>query len=232
MNKIKINETHSLSDTAYQALRQAILSGELAAGFFASDRELCERFSFSRTPVREAVLRLRDEQLVEVLPRKGMRVCALMVDDMREMSVVLKALAVQAAAQISADALDASDVATIEDHVSRMEKTVSDEDRGVWLDAETQFHMHLIRLCKNKRLIGIYENLFGLMERARYFTLYLRQTPVESTEEYRQILSALTPGGRERLVQVYSAHWQRSSDEMLQLISKYTKGTVRASLGM
>ena len=74
--------------------------------------------------MREAVLRLRDEQLVEVLPRKGMRVCALMVDDMREMSVVLKALAVQAAAQISADALDASDVATIEDHVSRMEKTV------------------------------------------------------------------------------------------------------------
>jgi len=70
------------------------------------------------------------------------------------------------------------------------------------------------------------------MERARYFTLYLRQTPVESTEEYRQILSALTPGGRERLVQVYSAHWQRSSDEMLQLISKYTKGTVRASWGM
>ena len=52
-------------------------------------------------------MRLRDEQLVEVLPRKGMRVCALMVDDMREMSIVLKALAVQAAAQISDSALRA-----------------------------------------------------------------------------------------------------------------------------
>ena len=110
MNNIRTNETHSLSDTAYQTLRQAILSGELAAGFFASDRELCERFSFSRTPVREAVLRLRDEQLVEVLPRKGMRVCALMVDDMREMSIVLKALAVQAAAQISDSALNPEDL--------------------------------------------------------------------------------------------------------------------------
>ena len=76
MNNIKINETHSLSDTAYQTLQQAILSGKSTAVFFASDRELCERFSFSRTPVREAVLRLRDEQLVEVLPRKGMCVCA------------------------------------------------------------------------------------------------------------------------------------------------------------
>ena len=86
MSNIKINETNTLSDTAYQTLRQAILSGELAAGFFASDRELCERFSFSSTPVREAVLRLCDVQLVEVLPRKGMRVCALMADDMCEMN--------------------------------------------------------------------------------------------------------------------------------------------------
>jgi len=100
------------------------------------------------------------------------------------------------------------------------------------VEAEKQFHMQLICLCDNKRLIGIYENLFGLMERARYFTLYLRQAPIESTEEYREILRALTPGAMERLVKVYCTHWERSSDEMLQLISKYTKGTVRASLGM
>jgi DNA-binding GntR family transcriptional regulator len=161
-----------------------------------------------------------------------MRVCALMVDDMREMSIVLKALAVQAAAQISDSALNPEDLSAIEDVVTRMEKTVGDEDRGVWLESEKQFHMQLIRLCDNQRLIGIYENLFGLMERARYFTLYLRQAPVESTKEYREILSALSPGAMERLVKVYRAHWERSSEEILQLISKYTKGTVRATLGM
>ena len=184
MNKIKINETPSFSDTAYQTLRQAILSCELAAGFFASDRELCERFSFSRTPVREAVLRLRDEQLVEVLPRKGMRVCALMTDDMCEMRFVLNALAVQAAAHISDSTLNPEDLSAIEDVVSRMEKTVCDEERGVWLESEKQFHMQLIRLCDNQRLIGIFENLFGLMERVRYFILYLRQALVEATKEY------------------------------------------------
>ena len=113
-----------------------------------------------------------------------MRVYALMVDDMREMSIVLKALAVQAAAQISDSALNPEDLSAIEDVVTRMEKTVGDEDRGVWLESDKQFHMQLIRLCDNQRLIGIYENLFGLMERARYFTLYLRQSSVESTKEY------------------------------------------------
>ena len=71
-------------------------------------------------------MRLRDEQLVEVLPRKGMRVCGLMVDDMREMSFVLKALAVQAAVQISDSALNPEDLSALEDVVSRMEKTVCD----------------------------------------------------------------------------------------------------------
>ena len=227
-----IDRTHSLSDTAYQTLRQAILSGELAAGFFASDRELCERFSFSRTPVREAVLRLRDEHLVEVLPRKGMRVCALMVDDMREMSSVLRALAGQAAAQISNSEPDPVELEAIEVDVVRMEETVSNENRGAWLVAEKKFHIRLVGLCGNKRLIGIYGNLFGLMERARYFTLYLRQAPFASTQEYREIFGALKPGEMEHLVQVYSDHWERNSEEMLQLITKYTRGTIRASLGM
>ena len=55
-----------------------------------------------------------------------MRVYALMVDDMREMSIVLKALAVQAAAQISDSALNPEDLSAIEDVVTPMEKTVGD----------------------------------------------------------------------------------------------------------
>ena len=123
-------------------------------------------------------------------------------------------------AHISDSTLNPEDLSAIEDVVSRMEKTVCDEERGVWLGSKKQFHMQLIRLCDNQRLIGIFENLFGLMERVRYFILYFRQTPVESTKEYWEILIALFPGAMERLVKVYLAHWERSSDEMLQLISK------------
>ncbi len=232
MTKLKIVGTNSLSDTAYQTLRQAILSGELAAGFFASDRELCEQFSFSRTPVREAVLRLRDEQLVEVLPRKGMRVCPLMVDDMREMSGLLKALSIQACLDIVAETVDFSAIKAVEADMLLMEKNVASDDRTAWLDAEQSFHMRLIDLCGNKRLISIYTNLFGLMERARYFTLYLRETPTKSTLEYRSMCKSLTGESELPLANLLRDHWDRSSAEILMLVSKYTKGTVRASFEM
>tara|TARA_B100000780_G_scaffold76706_1_gene51731 strand:+ start:826 stop:1524 length:699 start_codon:yes stop_codon:yes gene_type:complete len=232
LTKLKIVGTNSLSDTAYQTLRQAILSGELAAGFFASDRELCEQFSFSRTPVREAVLRLRDEQLVEVLPRKGMRVCPLMVDDMREMSGLLKALSIQACLDIVAETVDFSAIKAVEADMLLMEKNVASDDRTAWLDAEQSFHMRLIDLCGNKRLISIYTNLFGLMERARYFTLYLRETPTKSTLEYRSMCKSLTGESELPLANLLRDHWDRSSAEILMLVSKYTKGTVRASFEM
>ena len=232
MTKLKIDETDSLSDTAYRTLRQAILSGELAAGFFASDRELCEQFSFSRTPVREAVLRLRDEKLVEVLPRKGMRVCPLMVEDMREISALLKALAIQACSDIAAGTVDFAAIKAVEADTLVMEKNVADEDRTAWLVAEQSFHMRLIDLCGNKRLISIYTNLFSLMERARYFTLYLRETPTKSTFEYRNICNALTGKSELPLDKLLRDHWDRSSDEILMLVFKYTKGTVRASFEM
>ena len=232
MTKLKIDETDSLSDTAYRTLRQAILSGELAAGFFASDRELCEQFTFSRTPVREAVLRLRDEKLVEVLPRKGMRVCPLMVDDMREMSGLLKALSIQACLDIVAETVDFSAIKAVEADMLLMEKNVASDDRTAWLDAEQSFHMRLIDLCGNKRLISIYTNLFGLMERARYFTLYLRETPTKSTLEYRSMCKSLTGESELPLANLLRDHWDRSSAEILMLVSKYTKGTVRASFEM
>ena len=73
-----------LSEQAYLVLRKAILANVLAPGYFASEREVSERFGLSRTPVREALLKLRDEGLIEVQPRRGVRVLPLSVKDMRE----------------------------------------------------------------------------------------------------------------------------------------------------
>ena len=62
----------SLADKAYHAIRGLIVSLELAPGALIDERELIERLGIGRTPVREALRRLAQEQLVEVYPRRGM----------------------------------------------------------------------------------------------------------------------------------------------------------------
>ncbi len=80
---------HLLRDDAYDALRDAIVSGELEPGEQLHDGELCSWLGLSRTPVREALSRLNDECLVEVAPQRHTRVAPLIAQDARDTFPVL-----------------------------------------------------------------------------------------------------------------------------------------------
>ena len=69
---------------AYDAIKEAILSNVFAPGHQGSEQEIALRLGMSRTPVHEALIRLQEEGLVRVLPKRGVIVCPLTPDDMRE----------------------------------------------------------------------------------------------------------------------------------------------------
>ena len=85
------------ADRAYLAIRGLIVSLELAPGAVIDERALMERLGFGRTPVREALRRLAQEQLVEVFPRRGMFVTNVDVRDLARISEVRLALEPEAA---------------------------------------------------------------------------------------------------------------------------------------
>ena len=82
---------------AYAALRAQVLDGTLPAGTMVLEGELAAALGLSRTPVRQALVRLADEGLIELRPRHGMRVRPIAADDMREIYQVLTALEASAA---------------------------------------------------------------------------------------------------------------------------------------
>jgi DNA-binding GntR family transcriptional regulator len=85
-------ERHLLRDTAYDALREAIVAGTLAPGEMLHDNELCSWLGLSRTPVRGALARLEDEGLVETAPQRFTRVTPLEQRDAHALFPVLGAL--------------------------------------------------------------------------------------------------------------------------------------------
>src|SRR5918911_2810820 len=86
------NRKPSLVDDAYAALKEAIRENMFPPGYQGSEQEIATRLGMSRTPVHEAVIRLQEEGLVRVLPRRGVVVCAISPDDMREIYGVIIAL--------------------------------------------------------------------------------------------------------------------------------------------
>src|SRR5436190_7127905 len=82
----------SLVDDAYRKLKDAIRENEFHPGYQGSEQEIASQLGMSRTPVHEAIIRLQEEGLVRVLPRRGVVVCAISPDDMREIYEVIIAL--------------------------------------------------------------------------------------------------------------------------------------------
>jgi DNA-binding GntR family transcriptional regulator len=81
-----------LRDQAYRILRNAIVTGELPPGAVIRDVELAERVGLSRTPVREALARLTDDGLVETKPHSWTRVTPLVLREVRDALIVVRAM--------------------------------------------------------------------------------------------------------------------------------------------
>lgn len=95
------------ADRAYRMVREDILAGELAGGARLGEKNLADRYGFSRTPVREALRRLQSEGLVEVLPHRGARVVdweALDIAAMYDLRAVVEGFLVRRAAVMIDDA--------------------------------------------------------------------------------------------------------------------------------
>src|SRR5471030_2616454 len=103
---------------AYQALRDAVVCGELEPGRQLSENELAELLGVSRTPVREALIRLRDDRLVEIVPQLGTFVTRISVAAVEDAQFIREALEC-AAVRIAATAADAGDISALAGLVRR-----------------------------------------------------------------------------------------------------------------
>lgn len=208
----------SLSEHAYRVIRDAVLTNILTPGYFASEREVAERFGLSRTPAREALLRLRDEGLIEVLPRRGIRVLPLSITDVREIHQIARALELEAALTLAAEHPTPEALADIYADVVAMEQAVAVENRDSWVSADTRFHLAIVSRSNNQRLIQSYNSLRILTDRARLFALYLRVLPEQSTREHRAMLDAIVSGDLGLVAELYRSHWERTTNEMIDII--------------
>ena len=95
----------SFAERAYRELKRRILDNRLTVGTQYMEQEVAELLSMSRTPTREALIRLANEGLVEIRPRHGMRIKPISLRDMREIYEVITALEASAAALAARDGL-------------------------------------------------------------------------------------------------------------------------------
>jgi DNA-binding GntR family transcriptional regulator len=212
----------SLVDNAYAALKHAIRESVFAPGYQASAGELALRLGVSRTPVHEAALRLQEEGLVRILPKRGILICALAPHDIAEIYEVL--IAIEAgAAELSAKMPEPARIALADDldrETDAMAQALAAGDLTAWGRADEAFHRLLVERCGNGRFARIIQTVNDQSHRARMLTLRLRLRPrlPSSEAEHRATSDAIRDGLAGLAREAARRHRMRARDELLPLI--------------
>ena len=211
----------SNSQRAIQELRSRIFSGDLAAGSDHLESELAELLDMSRTPVREAVLTLESQGLLELRPRKGVRILPLSPEDMSEIYDILTELESHAAERAAMANYDKDDLADLVRAIDDMDKAISKSDLDAWAEADDRFHAELVRLGGNSRIRAIVGMMSDQVRRARTTTLFMRPLPVKSNEDHRTVLSAIQSGDATKARDCHRQHRQHAKAILVELLSKH-----------
>ena len=147
-----------LRDNVYESLRSDILTCRLAPGDDMREQELAERYSVSRQPVREALLRLEREHLVTVQPRQGYRVNPISLSDARDVLRFRKALEPACVAEAIENAT--SEVLAALDQYRRFEGGQED-----FITYNRRFHSALAHASGNRRMAAALCDLIGQADR-------------------------------------------------------------------
>lgn len=199
-----------LRNEVYSAILERIYRGDLPAGTRIRDTALATQLGVSRTPVREALLRLSREGVVAADMGRGFTVGRLDPVEMRETGAILstlECLALQSCGDIPAERL--ARLSEIDGELTRLR---GDVDRCIALDEE--WHRTLLQDCPNGRLRDIIATLWQVP--ARYMRAYLREAGRVSlsTQHHARIIEALRRNDRATAAERFSHHWQRGIEEL------------------
>ncbi|MEM6373817.1 MAG: GntR family transcriptional regulator [Pseudomonadota bacterium] len=213
--------TVSSVDRALSALRQMIFSGTLLPGSDHLESELAKQLGMSRTPVREAALMLQAQGLVEVRPRRGIRVLPVSAQDMGDIYDILTELESLAARRAAQAGYSRADLATLAAAIADMDAALDADDLRAWAEADDRFHRELVRLGRNARLAMIVSVMRDQVRRARATTLFMRPTPSKSNADHRTVYQAIAAGDAARAHDTHHAHRRAARDMLVALLEKH-----------
>jgi DNA-binding GntR family transcriptional regulator len=206
------------SERAYLRLKQLILDNEIAPGTQMLELEAASRLGMSRTPVREAMVRLEQEGMVALRARHGMRVLPISADALAEIYDILTALEGMAAEIVAQNGLDAAQLDQLHQAVDVMEKALDADDLEGWSVADARFHRLLVGLSGNRRLAALVEQVSDQAHRARLLTLRLRPKPVGSNKDHADLVQAIQDRDPVRARQIHEQHRRWAAQVLVQIL--------------
>lgn len=209
----------SLSERIYQALKRDLVRGLYPAGEVLGEKALAKRYKGSRTPVREAAVRLQQENLLRIVPNRGYFVSSMTIGWLNEI-YEFRAAIEGACAELAA--WKGNDQKLLEE-LTRLAQTEYETDNRSsyekFIRADTAMHIGIARLTRNPMLVRAVSDMRCHMERVMYAAIdigYYGEAPVQ---EHLEIINAIRQHDGDLARKLMHEHILQSRGKVLRLAS-------------
>lgn len=207
----------SLAEYVFERMENDILSGKYRRGETFTESKLSELFGVSRTPIREAIRRLEQENLIRIT-KKGVEITGIDrrdIEDIYEIRERLEGLAAKRCAGVIAE----DGIAALRETVDLQEfyagKGMSEKVR----DTDSAFHEAIYAMCGSSVYLSVLSSLHRRIRKYRKLSLQDSARAVRAVAEHREILDALAAHDGERAERLTARHIRNARDNILKNIS-------------
>ena len=213
------DRARSREDEVFQTLEEEILTGIYKRGDALTELALSDRLGVSRTPVRAALQRLREEGLVEIYPNRGAVVVGVTVDDLIDTYKIRMRLEGLASA-MAAGRLDQKAREALVESVELSEYYMTKGDTEHLKDLDTDFHHTIYEASGNRMLSKILTELHRNIKTYRKLSLTVPGRLERTVKEHREILDAILAGDAERAEKLTYLHIESAMNNMIVAMSE------------
>ena len=198
-----------------------IVEGDLEPGVKIPEKELCERFSVSRTPLREALKVLASEGLVTLTPNRGASASLITIEDLEEVFPVMGALEALAG-ELACQNMTAREIASVRSLHKRMMEHYRQEQLKPYFQLNQSIHEAILAGSRNNSLIAMYRSLAGRVRRARYIANMSRKRWDQAAAEHEEMILALEARDGAGLAAILKRHLQNKFETVSQQLMEMT----------
>lgn len=212
-------DEYRLPQRAYHIIRLAIRELVLPPGMTILEREMSEALQMSRTPVREALVRLETERLVRLIPRRGFIVEPIEEEDLKEIFLIIQNLD-GLATEIATSMITDDEIIQLEAIVEEQEDALANKDLKKWTTSDENFHNLIIKFANNQRLSSVIETHSDQTYRARLLTIEHRPLPTRSIIEHKAVISCMKAKDERAARTIMQSHRDRAQAEIIRTLKK------------
>jgi len=201
------NSTVTLKEQAYASLKELILSGELKAGGFLTERSLVDMLGMSRTPIRAALERLDFEGLATYTPNKGLSVTDISLSKTVELYDYRIAVESFVARKLSVMVWDKEDLDWFKRNLDEQQACVAADDHAGFTQADMRFHLKLAEVYGNEEIVQAMAQLHNRLYQIALRVLRKDRSRIKvSYEDHVSIIEAIQTGDQAEAIQRIEEH--------------------------